>query len=143
MTKDLAQRRRLILQAVFALLLWGSSFYNGSGSDGDVVPHRRRPEEGKIELPFYYTLLFGAIGYTTTGLAPKFSQANSPWIDHRTVEYLFRRVPLYQRGPDIPRVGWEMSPLNHGLQNWPDSEFKKRLRLSRPTCLFDDSSASS
>ena len=80
-------------------------------------------------LPLDVSIL-GAAGYTAS-LGGRGAFQALPFLDPLLASCL-DRIPLLERGPNLPRVGWEASPLNHGLQHWPDSEFKKRLRLSRP-----------
>ena len=47
------------------------------------------------------------------------------------IHHLVAATPLTTRGPSVPRVGWQASPLNHAIDNWDDAEFIKRLRVSR------------
>ena len=43
-----------------------------------------------------------------------------------------RRTPLSTRKPNIPRVGWEASPINHAIIHLENKEFRKLFRLSKP-----------
>ena len=127
--KDKAEGRRLAIKAIIGLLyvLMRRCTYDGSGEEAEV-PFGRRPEEDKVELPFKLPLL-AAIGYQA-------SRVGAELLPSLNVEVLqtliIGRVPMQLRSPDTPRVGWERSPLNHGILNWPAAEFRKRLRLSRP-----------
>ena len=71
--KDKATQRRLVLQAVCGLLMVGLNLMQRYGAFSptnlDVVA--RRPEEGKVELPFDHTV-FGAIAYAAGG-------GSTPW----------------------------------------------------------------
>jgi hypothetical protein len=73
----------------------------------------------------------GAAGFFLTTRGCQFAENVLPMLDPLLRQILYD-VPLYNKGPDLPRVGWDNSPLYHALRNWPNSEFKKRLRLSRP-----------
>ncbi len=71
-------------------------------------------EEEAFSLPIPLSYL-GAVGFSgTRGWQSAWNVL--PTLDPLVFSQLYG-VPLYNRGPDIPRVGWDNSPLYHALHN--------------------------
>ena len=126
------QRREIAATIAAALHMLEEFDRQGPSTKALKLTHVDDMEEAALMFPIPISYL-GATGFFGPG-GWQTAWKVLPTLDPLVFPQLYK-VPLYNRGPDIPRVGWDNSPLYHALHNWPNSEFKKRLRLSRP--VFD------
>ena len=124
------QRREIAATVGAALLLLEEFDRQGPSTKALKATHEASIAEARVTFPVALSNL-GAAGFFLTSRGCQSACNVLPMLDP-LLRQLLNEVPLYFRGADIPRVGWDSSPLYHALRNWPNSEFKKRLRLSRP-----------